>query len=60
MQRVYEENEWGKVCKRIITVPLSILQGSQTCYDQVISEKKVTRPGIVPRTFPLLGGRSTN
>ena len=28
MQRVYEENE--KVSKRIITIPLSILQGSQT------------------------------
>ena len=21
MQRVYEENEWGKVSKRIVTVP---------------------------------------
>ena len=30
MQRVYEENEWVKVSKRIITIPLSILQGSQT------------------------------
>ena len=30
MQRVYKENEWGKVSKRIITIPLSILQGSQT------------------------------
>ena len=30
MQRVYEENEWGKVSKRIITIPPSILQGSQT------------------------------
>ena len=30
MQRVYEENEWGKVSKRIVTIPLSILQGSQT------------------------------
>ena len=30
------------------------------CYDRVILEKKVTRPGIEPRTFPLLGGRSTN
>ena len=31
MQRVYEENEWGKVSKRIITIPLSIFQGSQRC-----------------------------
>ena len=30
MQRIYEENEWGKVSKRIITIPLSIFQGSQT------------------------------
>ena len=30
MQRVYEKNEWGKVSKRIVTIPLSILQGSQT------------------------------
>ena len=30
MQRVYKENEWGKVSKRIITIPPSILQGSQT------------------------------
>ena len=30
MQRVYKENEWGKVSKRIVTIPLSILQGSQT------------------------------
>ena len=26
MQRVYEENEWGKVSKRIVTIPPSILQ----------------------------------
>ena len=30
MQRIYKENEWGKVSKRIITIPPSILQGSQT------------------------------
>ena len=30
MQRVYEENEWGKVSKRIVIIPPSILQGSQT------------------------------
>ena len=30
MQRVYKENEWGKVSKRIVTIPPSILQGSQT------------------------------
>ena len=30
MQRVYEEIEWGKESKRIITIPLSILQGSLT------------------------------
>ena len=29
MQRVYKENEWGKVSKRIVTIPPSILQGSQ-------------------------------
>ena len=30
MRRVYEENEWGKVSKRILTIPSSIFQGSQT------------------------------
>ena len=30
MQRIYKENEWGKVSKRIVTIPPSILQGSQT------------------------------
>ena len=30
MQRVYKENEWGKISKRIVTIPPSILQGSQT------------------------------
>ena len=30
MQRVYEENEWRKVSKRIVTIPPSILQESQT------------------------------
>ena len=30
MQRVYKENESGKVSKRIVTIPPSILQGSQT------------------------------
>ena len=33
---------------------------STDCYDRVILEKKVTRPGIGPRTFPLLSGCSTN
>ena len=33
MQRVYKENEWGKVSK---TIPLSILQGSQTWCTMVI------------------------
>ena len=30
MQRAYKENEWGKVSKIIVTIPPSILQGSQT------------------------------
>ena len=38
-----------------------VAQGfSQRVKIEVISEKKVTRPGIEPRTFPLLGGCSTN
>ena len=42
----------GMYCMLIFAVP--------KCYDRMISEKKVTRPGIEPRTFPLLGGCSTN
>ena len=38
-----------------------VAQGfSQRVKIKVISEKKVTRPGIEQRTFPLLGGCSTN
>ena len=46
MQRVYEENEWGKVSKRIITNGLDEMGGTPFSANEVESPNCIDWPAI--------------